>query len=429
MPVPPDPGAPLSDWAAAIRADVRTNSGLAVESAKSVAGAAPSLFAFSGLHGITTWPETDIAVLLEWTSEPLRDRHGEVVRDRDPDEMRRRRWKAKHIVASAIRLGAPVPLLDSEMARFINPPPRPKRAKTDPEEIAAMAARWRPQRWRHRSPRNLETVLPEVRARVLEAEPADVDEARTWLRILAGFALWAVDDRHSDPVTMHTPNNTETWVMRVNADHDANWKNRARGVLRRFGPIINPAAWPRPPQPLPARSVAAPYDAKTEVQFRRAALLPRRDRRARLWVAIAAPGAGLSGPEMADAEYGDLTQRPDGRWEIRVRGDKARRVPVRSDYEPLIHELVALEDRSQFVASDKPGAASQIAQRIRVGDQSLSLTASRNTFVAAHIAAGTPPAALSRITGSVTHDTITQLIRHVAADLSDTDAVEQALGA
>ena len=149
MPAAPEPHAPLSDWAAAIRADVRANSGLAVESAKSVAGAAPSLFAFLGLHGITTWPETDAGVLLEWTAEPLRDRHGEVVRDRDPDEMRRRRWKAKHIVASAIRLGAPVSLLDSEMARFLNPPPRPKRAKTDPEEIAAVAARWRPQRWRH----------------------------------------------------------------------------------------------------------------------------------------------------------------------------------------------------------------------------------------------------------------------------------------
>ena len=431
MPAAPDPGAPLSEWVAAIRADVRASSGLSAESAKSVAGAAPSLFAFLGLHGIRTWRETEGVVLLEWAEEPLRDRRGEGLRERDPDEERRRRWKLRHIIAAAIRLGAPVPLCDDggDLIRFLYPAPRPKRDRSDPEEIAAAVAAWRPQRWRHGSLRNLSEVLPEVRERVLAAEPDDVDDARRWLRVLAGFALWARDDRHSDPVTMHTPNNVETWVMRVNATQDDNWKNRTRGVLRKLGPTVNPGAWPRPPRPLPPRKVVAPYAPKEERAFRAAASLPRQDRRARLWVVISAPGAGLNGPDISAAEYDDLAQRADGRWEIGVRGDRARRVAIRREYSALADELAAMQDRSRFIASDKPGAVNQIAQRIRVGDQSLSLTKSRNTFLAAHIAAGTPPAALSRVAGSVTHDTITQLIRHVAADLSDADAVEQALGA
>ena len=430
MPAAPEPHAPLSDWAAAIRADVRANSGLAVESAKSVAGAAPSLFAFLGLHGIKRWRETEGVVLLEWPAEPLRDRHGEVLRERDPDEERRQRWKLRHIITAAIRLGAPVPLLDDggELIRFLYPAPRPKRGPGDPEEIAAVVAAWRPQRWRHGSLRNLSEVLPEVRERVLAAEPDDVDEARRCLRVLAGFALWARDDRHSDLATMHTPNNVETWVMRVNAAEDDSWKNRTRGVLRKLGPTVNPGAWPRPPRPLPPRKVVAPYAPKEERAFRAAASLPRHDRRARLWLVISAPGAGLNGPQISAAEYGDLAQRADGRWEIGVRGDRARRVPIRREYSALADELAAMQDRSRFIASDKPGAVNQIAQRIRVGDRSLSLTRARNTFLAAHIAAGTPPAALSRVAGGVAYATLDRLLTHVADRLDPDDAVKQALG-
>ena len=407
-----------------------SNGGLSDTSAYRVASVRESLFVSLRRHGIRHWHELAPGPVLEWAAEPRRDRSGEVLGDRNPDDIRHRMSSARHIIKAALRLRAPVPLLDDdgELRDFLHPPQRPERASDDPAEIVDAVAAWGPQRWRHGSLRNFDMVLPGVRELVLAAGPCNVDEARLWLRVLAGFALWAVNDQHSDPVTMHTPNNVETWVLSVNADQDDDWKNKARGALRRLGPTINPAAWPRPPQPMPARGCVAPYDAKTELQFRRAALLPRRDRRARLWVDIAAPGAGLSGPEMADSEYGDLTQRRDGRWEIRVRGDKARRVPVRRDYEPLVHELVALQDQSRFIASAKYGAASQIAQRIRVGDQSLSLTASRNTFLAAHLEAGTPPAALSHIAGGVAYSTLDKLLPYVADRLDPAEAVEQALG-
>lgn len=424
----PDSDAPLPDWSAAIRADIKTNSGLSISSAKRAASGRAPLFAYAQMRGVGNWHDMCADVLLEWSAEPLRDRRGEIVRERDADEVRAQMWKARHIVNAAIRLGAPVQLGDEAMSCFLRPPHKPTRTSDDPEEIAEVVASWRPQRWRHGSLRNLESVLPDVRDRVLEANPADTDQARLWMRVLSGFALWAVWDRHSDPVTMHTPNNVETWVMTVNAAEDDDWKNKTRGVLRRLGPTVNPAAWPRPPKPLPARKVAAPYEPNDERAFRAAAGLPRRDRRARLWVAVAALGAGLNGPETAAAQYNDLAEHLDGRWAISVRGSRARLVPIRRDYLPLVPELLKMADSARFIASDKRGAADQIAQRILVDNDSLSLTRARNTFLASHIAAGTPPAALERIAGSVTHDTVTQLTRYVAADLSDEQALEQALG-
>ena len=362
------------DWSAAIRADIEANSGLSPSSAKRAASGGSPLFAFAALQGVRTWRAVSADLLLEWSAEPLRDRGGRFVRERNADEIRAQMWKARHIVAAAIRLGAPVQLLDGGLRDFLDPPQKPERADDDPAEIADAVASWHPQRWRHGSLRNLDTVLPEVRERVLAAEPEDVHEARKWLRVLAGFALWAVVDRHSDPAAMHTPNNVETWVMRVNFVQDDDWQNRARGVLRRLGPTVNPAAWPRPAKPIPARRIAAPYQAMDEQAFRAAALLPRRDRRARMWVVIAAAGAGLKGTEIAAAEPSDLAERPDGRWEICVRGTKARRVPIRRDYLPLASELAAAESETPYIASDKSGAVHQIVQRIRVGDESLSLT-------------------------------------------------------
>ncbi len=428
-PLPPA-DAPMSHWSAAIREDIMARSGLSETSAHRVASVRESLFAYLRRHGIRHWSDLMLEPVLEWAAEPRRDRYGEVLGDRSPDDIRHRNSSARHIIKSAVRLGAPVPLLDddSELSDFLSPPPKPDRAPDDPAEIADAVAAWRPQRWRHGSQRNLDKVLPEVRERVLASEPVNVHQTRRAMAVLLGFALWARYDRHSDPVAMCTPNNIETWVMHVNADQGDDWQNRARGVLRRLGPTVNPAAWPRQPKPIPRRGVAAPYDAKAEQQFRRAAMLPRRDRRARIWVIIAAPGAGLDGPEIAATEYDDLVARPDGRWEIHVRGDQPRRVPIRRGYLPLVAELVAMEDQSRFISSDKPGAVNQTVQRIRVGDESLSLTKARNTFLAAHLEAGTPPAALSVIAGSVSYGTMDRLLPHVADRLDPADAVEQALG-
>ena len=427
---PPPADAPIWHWSAAIREDIMSSSGLAESSAVRAASGRTSLFTWLMMHGVRYWPDVTLDLILDWAGEPIRDRHGDILRDRDPDEQRSQRWKAKHIIAAAIGMGAPVPLLDDDgaMRDFLHPPPKPVREPDDPADIADAVAVWWPQRWRHGSVRNLDKVLPDVRERVLAAEPANVHRARRDMAALSGFALWAVNDRHSDPVAMHTQNNVEVWVTRVNASEDDDWKNRARGALRRLGPVINPSAWPRPPQPIPRRGVVSPYDAKAEMQFRRAAMLPRRDRRARMWVYIAASGAGLDGTETAAAEFDDLIERPDGRWEIVVRGDRPRRVPIRRACLPLVEGLVAMEDRRRFVASDKISAASQVAQRIRVGNESLSLTKSRNTFLAAHLEAGTPPAALSVVAGGVAYGTLDRLLPYVAERLDIRDAVEQALG-
>lgn len=428
IPEPPPPDAPIADWCAAIRADIRANSGLSTESAKRAASGTKRLAVCLASHGITKWHRIRLGPILEFASEPIRDRHGNVVRDRDPDEIRNEHWRAHHILASAARLGAHVPLLDDSIREFLYPPPKPQRNPDDREHIEAVVASWWPQRWRHGSLHNLDEVLPDIRKRVLKAGPVDVHQARLWMRSLAGFTLWAVHDRNSDPVTMHTPNNVNTWAGTINAAEDNDWKARTRRALRMLGPTVNPAAWPRPAKPLPRRDVAAPYDTTAEQQFNRSAMLPRRNRRARLWVLIAAAGAGLSGPEIAAAEYDDLIERPDGRWEIFVRGDQPRRVPIRRDYLPLVAELVALEDRSRFVASDKPGAAGQIAERIAIGDEHLSLTRARNTFLAAHLAAGTPHAALWVVAGGVAYSTLDRLLPYVAERLGPDAAVEQALG-
>ena len=429
-PLPPL-DAPIAHWSGAIREEVIANSGLTYSSAIRAAAVRHSLFTHLALRGIRHWPDLALDAVLDWASEPRRSRRGEEQGDRSPDDVRYRTASARHVVRAAGRLGAPVPLRahGGELGEFLHPPERPERAPDDPAEIADAVARWRPQRWRHGSLGDLDTVLPQVRERVLAAGPASVHEARRSMQFLSGFTLWARYGRHSDPTAMHTPNNVETWVTRVNSDQDGDWQSRARGVLRRLGPTVNPAAWPRAPKPIPRPGVKAPYDARAEDQFRSAATLPRRDRRARIFVCVAAGGAGLSGPEIAAAESGDLVGRPDGRWEIRVRGSRPRRVPIRRGYDALAAELAAMGDESRFIASDKPGAVNQTAQRIRVGDEALSLTRARNTFLTAHIAAETPFAALRVIAGGVSSDTLDRLLEHVAERVDPADAVEQALGA
>lgn len=424
---PPSPDAPISDWLPAIRADVRANSILSTESAKRVASGTTRLAVCLAAHGITQWDRVRLDPILEFASEPIRDRYGNVVRDRDPDGIRAEMWRARHILASAARLGARVPLLDSELHDFLYPPPRPERASDDPDAIAETISVWRPQRWRHGSQRGLDKVMPQVREWVTSGAPSDVDQARLWLRTLAGFAQWETNSAHIDLVRGFTWDNIETWVLKVNKHEDSAWQNRARGVLRRLGPIVHPAAWSAPPTPIPRQGIAAPYEPTRERAFWQAAALPRRNKRSRMWVAIGA-SSGLRGPEIAAGDRRDLVQRPDGRWTISVRGSNPRTVPVRRALEPLVAKLVAEPDESPFIGSDKPGAAETVAQRILVGDQRLSLTAARNTFLVAHLRAGTPQPALSKIAGGVSMSTLDRLHAYVTEELDDNEAVERALG-
>ena len=226
---PPPADAPIAHWSAVIREEIMSNGGLSDTSAYRVASVRESLFVSLRRHSIRHWHELALGPVLEWAAEPRRDRSGEVLGDRNPDDIRHRMSSARHIIKAALRLRAPVPLLDDdgELRDFLHPPQRPERASDDPAEIVDAVAAWGPQRWRHGSLRNFDMVLPGVRELVLAAGPCNVDEARLWLRVLAGFALWAVNDQHSDPVTMHTPNNVETWVLSVNADQDDDWKNKA----------------------------------------------------------------------------------------------------------------------------------------------------------------------------------------------------------
>ena len=161
------------------------------------------------------------------------------------------------------------------------------------------------------------------------------------------LAVWAHQIWGTTDVrTVLDPRNVEHWVMSVNADRSAGWRESTRGALRTVGRAVNPQGWTAPSPPIGSTGIAAPYNSLDETGFVQAARLAGRfNRAARLWVVGGAFGGGLYGQEITTATVHDFEEIVDGRLIVRTKGPKARMVPIRRAYTKLVRE--ALETLSQ----------------------------------------------------------------------------------
>ena len=206
-------------------------------------------------------------------------------------------------------------------------------------EAEAVIATWVPHSVRDAHP----AVLTEARTLAAAMRPNTPLAARRLLWALSPFGVWA--HRTVGTFTADTINarNVEVWIATANAHRPRGWRNASRSVLRQVGRTVNTLGWPEQPDEVGRPSACAPYDAIDEALFREAAGLPGVDDPATtLWVAAAACGAGMRGPEISAAELGDLTEVQADRMVVQVRGRDARLVPIRACWTDTARQALAL---------------------------------------------------------------------------------------
>ena len=163
----------------------------------------------------------------------------------------------------------------------------------------------------------------------------------------------------------------------------------------------------------------------------RASRLPGRTNRvARMWVAGGSLGAGLTGRELVAARTGDLVEIADGRLAVQTRGRLPRLVPIRGVYTELVWEAIGDTSGGWFVTSESNTVVHSIAERLDRGNgKGLSLRPARSTWLLAHIVAGTSLDVIRHVAGSLSGNTLTELLQYTNHTLDDETAALGALGA
>ena len=281
-------------------------------------------------------------------------------------------------------------------------------------------------------------VMRATRAWVAQAGPHDALSARQMMWAVAPMAAWLLLTLGSLDVTMLNHRNVEVWINHVNKPKQSDgWRRLARGYLRRVGRKANPdGGWP-PAEEIGRSPIAQPYLPEIEDVFRQVAEIPRpeRDQAGRLWVAGGGCGAALNGVELSAAETGDLEERGNGRLVILVRGHRPRRVPIRAGWTETVRQAALLaeerEGRSpaQFIRSRSKNAVSGIAASLDFGEGGLNLRRARTTWLTAHLLAGTPLPDLRVLAGSLSAQTLIELIDLMVDEVDPEQAIQEGLRA
>ena len=296
--------------------------------------------------------------------------------------------------------------------------------------VAAVLASWQPKRLDTRDAAAWLVVAVTVRSWVAAAAPATCRVARTLLWATARLAVWA--HRMLGTVEASTvlhPHNVTHFVMYVHADESAGWRHCARSARQRVGRAVCPELWLPAAPPAGRPPAPVPYTALQERRFALAAVMPGRSHRvARMWLVAASLGAGLRGAEIALCGPGNVVPAPGGRAAVQVPGECPRLAAVRGAYTEMALHAVRDCAAPRFLAGAGRNAASSIAGRLGTGD-GLSLRRARATWIAAHLTARTPLAALRAMAGPLGQRTLDGVLDHVADAMTPEDAVAVGLEA
>ena len=296
---------------------------------------------------------------------------------------------------------------------------------------AATVQKWRPAGLDAEQRAALPMVMSHVRCWVATAEPATAKTARTLLWATTRLAVWAhLVVGSVDPTIVLHPHNIQHFVSYVSADESPAWRHAMRSALTRVGRAVNPDGWaPLLPQ-FGRKGPPAPYSHEMEAGFGLAAVMPGRPHRAaRMWVVCAGFGLGLRGPEIALAGPHDFVSIIGGRLAVRVGGRNPRLVPLRAAYTDMALRTAQAADGDRFITAQGKGAVHSIAERLAFAEESLSLRRARNTWLTAHLQAGTPLPALRVLAGPMSATTLNALLDHVVTTVSADEAIMQGLRA
>lgn len=295
--------------------------------------------------------------------------------------------------------------------------------------VAAVLESWRPTRLSPDEATAVVEVLPSVRCWVAAAAPSSPKLARDLLWATLRLAVWGYLSLGStDPGIVLDPHNVEHWSNHFNKHRSERWRCAVRRLVRRVSRAVNPQAWSPRPLALTPPTVAKPYPRREEEVFVLDSSMPgRAHRAARMWVVCASFGAGMRGPEIRSAGPQDLVDLPNGRVGVDVAGRHSRLVPLRAEYTAMALQAADAVTGSKFITSEGQDPVQTIAKRI--GPNGLGLRRARSTWLAAHLAANTPLAALQTVAGQLSVQTLGELIEEARAGLTPHQAAHQALGA
>ena len=308
--------------------------------------------------------------------------------------------------------------------------------RSEAAEVERVLAIFVPASVRYEDPAIVAEVMSAVRECVSAAKPHDALSARQMMWALAPMLVSLRRRLGSLDVAMLNDRNVEAWVNTTNKHKTNGWRHLARTCLRRVGRAVNPHGFTRSKK-IGRSPIAQPYTEEIEGVFGQVAEIPRPEgnQAGRLWVVGAGFGAALNGVELSAAETGDLHERGNGRLVIEVRGHRPRRVPIRACWTETVRQAALLaqerEGRSsaRFIRSRSKNAVSGIAGSLDFGQGGLNLRRARTTWLTAHLLAGTSLPSLRIIAGSLSAQTLIELIDLAVVGVDPDAAVSEGLRA
>ncbi|MDN5767667.1 MAG: tyrosine-type recombinase/integrase [Humibacillus sp.] len=278
--------------------------------------------------------------------------------------------------------------------------------ETAPDEVAQVIANY--------TPRGIDlyhwlSIRDFVQQAVAESEPPTADEARRRMTLVSALAEW-VGYGACFPVERRTVFDLDLMGEFIDTGNDWTPKVRrmAQGRLKTLAQRLNPD-WPAD---LPEESAYSsawdpqPYSAAETVALRAwADSQDTAERRASAQVLLALLlGAGLHSHEVLALRVRDI-EVDDAGVLLRVRGQRARAVPVRSDYEQMLIELLTDAPGEQYVFAPEQSSRRSglvpafVAQSNPQPGLRPTARRLRATWVVAHITAGVPAPILVRAAG------------------------------
>ena len=299
-------------------------------------------------------------------------------------------------------------------------------------KIAEKIATFIPVNLRSEAPEVLAEVMPTARQYVARIKPRDLDEVRRFMRTVAGLLVERIKSGETlDPEIDLHPDSIDYFANTIRSYERRGLRHERQWLLTLIGQEIVPYLHPAKHKGVGKHRPADPYASYAEEAFLLVAVL-----RCDLgwpgdaWLVVAVLGAGMRGPEVRAATPDDLFDLGDGRLGVRVKGRNARLVPIRAQYTELARSAAEAAGKGPFIPDAGQKAVYDIASRIAPkGGSPFSLPRGRLTWIMAHLTAGTPVAALRKIAGPVSMDTLTYLVGVAAEEISGEAALTEGLRA
>ena len=292
---------------------------------------------------------------------------------------------------------------------------------------------WLPLTARRMDPALLAAVQPEIKDCLRLAAPRHRAQAQEDLRAMYLYLPWVVRNRETlaKRVVWH-PHTVDAYMDDIKNTYSLEWRQNHRIFLTRVGRKANSLGFPRKPAPLGRSPLAEPYSAAMEASLCLAAELRCRQRgtASELFTVVGCLGAGMAGCEITNTEPRHVINLTEDRFGIEVFGRHARVAPIRASYTRLAELALEAANGQRFIAKTSKNLVYVAAERVAVKNAGhLSFRRARNTWLRAHLLAGTDLLDLERCSRPVKTEVLTALLQVSARDIDPMEAALRALKA